>query len=100
MNTMITPTIRVLLTEDVASDAELEVRELKRAGLRVASRIVESQESFEAALREFAPDIILSDFSMPQFDGMAALRLATQFCPDVPFIFVSAPSARSMQSAP
>jgi len=89
MNTMITPTIRVLLTEDVASDAELEVRELKRAGLRVASRIVESQESFEAALREFAPDVILSDFSMPQFDGMAALRLATQFCPDVPFIFVS-----------
>ena len=86
---MSTPTIRVLLTEDVASDAELEVRELKRAGLRVASRIVESQESFESALREFSPDIILSDFSMPQFDGMAALRLATELCPDVPFIFVS-----------
>src|SRR5256886_3569458 len=83
------PTIRVLLTEDVASDAELEVRELKRAGLRVAHRIVESQESFEAALHEFAPDIILSDFSMPHFDGMAALRLATELCPDVPFIFVS-----------
>ena len=83
------PTIRVLLTEDVASDAELEVRELKRAGLRVGHRIVESQESFEAALREFAPDIILSDFSMPQFDGMAALRLATELCPDVPFIFGS-----------
>jgi len=83
------PTIRVLLTEDVAGDAELEVRELKRAGLRVAHRIVESQESFEAALHEFAPDIILSDFSMPQFDGMAALRLATELCPDVPFIFVS-----------
>jgi diguanylate cyclase (GGDEF)-like protein/PAS domain S-box-containing protein len=89
MNVMRTPTIRVLLTEDVASDAELEVRELKRAGLRVAHRVIDSQDSFEAALREFAPDIILSDFSMPQFDGMAALRLATELCPDVPFIFVS-----------
>jgi diguanylate cyclase (GGDEF)-like protein/PAS domain S-box-containing protein len=89
MNVMRTPTIRVLLTEDVASDAELEVRELKRAGLRVAHRVADSQESFEAVLREFAPDIILSDFSMPQFDGMAALRLATELCPDVPFIFVS-----------
>ena len=89
MNTMSTPTIRVLLTEDVAADAELEVRELKRAGLRVAHRVVDSQESFEAVLRDFSPDIILSDFSMPQFDGMAALRLATELCPDVPFIFVS-----------
>ncbi len=83
------PTIRVLLTEDVASDAELEVRELKRAGLRIAHRIADSQESFEAVLHEFSPDIILSDFSMPQFDGMAALRLAAELCPDVPFIFVS-----------
>jgi diguanylate cyclase (GGDEF)-like protein/PAS domain S-box-containing protein len=82
-------TIRVLLTEDVAADAELEVRELKRAGLRVAHRIVDSEESFEALLRDFAPDIILSDFSMPRFDGMAALRLATELCPEVPFIFVS-----------
>jgi diguanylate cyclase (GGDEF)-like protein/PAS domain S-box-containing protein len=89
MTAMSSPTIRVLLTEDVASDAELEVRELKRAGLRVAHRVVDSQESFEAVVREFAPDIILSDFSMPQFDGMAALRLATELCPDVPFIFVS-----------
>ena len=89
MTSLSTPTIRVLLTEDVAADAELEVRELKRAGLRIAHRVVDSQESFEAVLRDFAPDIILSDFSMPQFDGMAALRLATELCPDVPFIFVS-----------
>ena len=64
------PTIRVLLTEDVATDAELEVRELKRAGMRVAHRIVDSEQSFSAALRDFSPDVILSDFSMPAFDGM------------------------------
>jgi diguanylate cyclase (GGDEF)-like protein/PAS domain S-box-containing protein len=79
----------VLLTEDVASDAELELRELKRAGLRVAHRIVDSEQPFEQALREFAPEVILSDFSMPGFDGMAALALARELAPDTPFIFVS-----------
>ena len=83
------PTLRVLLAEDVASDAELEIRELKRAGLRVSHRIVDSEKDFIRALREFAPDVILSDFSMPQFDGMEALRLAKELAPDTPFIFVS-----------
>jgi diguanylate cyclase (GGDEF)-like protein/PAS domain S-box-containing protein len=83
------PTVRVLLAEDVASDAELEVRELKRAGLRIAHRVVDSEQSFDQALREFAPDVILSDFSMPAFDGMAALGLARELRPETPFIFVS-----------
>jgi diguanylate cyclase (GGDEF)-like protein len=81
--------IRVLLTEDVAADAELELRELKRAGLRVTHHIVETEEAFVRALREFAPDVILSDFSMPGFDGMAALALSRQLSPDTPFVFVS-----------
>jgi diguanylate cyclase (GGDEF)-like protein/PAS domain S-box-containing protein len=84
-----TPTIRVLLTEDVAADAELEVRELRRANLRITHRVVETEESFTRAVREFAPDIILSDFSMPGFDGMAALAIARELAPDTPFIFVS-----------
>ena len=83
------PTVRVLLTEDVASDAELEVRELKRAGMRVTHRIVDTEESFLQALREFSPDVILSDFSMPAFDGMSALAVAREQSPDTPFIFVS-----------
>jgi diguanylate cyclase (GGDEF)-like protein/PAS domain S-box-containing protein len=83
------PTIRVLLAEDVAPDAELAVRELKRAGLRTQHRLVESEADFERALREFVPDVILSDFSMPVFDGMAALALARERSPETPFIFVS-----------
>src|SRR3979490_1228193 len=83
------PTLRVLRVEDVAADAELEIREIKRAGLRVSHRIVDSEKDFIGALREFAPDVILSDFSIPQFDGMDALRLAKELAPDIPFIFVS-----------
>src|SRR3989449_7811014 len=89
MTSKTVPTLRVLLAEDVAADAELEIREIKRAGLRVSHRIVESEKDFIRALREFAPDVILSDFSMPQFDGMEALRLAKELAPDTPFIFVS-----------
>src|SRR5438034_6374739 len=89
MTSKTVPTLRVLLAEDVAADAELEIRELKRAGLRVSHRIVDSEKDFIRALREFAPDVILSDFSMPQFDGMEALRLAKELAPDTPFVFVS-----------
>ena len=81
--------IRVLLVEDVATDAELEVRELRRAGLRVQHVLVDREPAFVAALREFRPDVIISDFSMPHFDGMAALALARELAPDTPFIFVS-----------
>jgi diguanylate cyclase (GGDEF)-like protein/PAS domain S-box-containing protein len=83
------PTIRVLLAEDTAADAELEMRELRRAGLRIQQRVVDTEEGFERALREFVPDVILSDFSMPAFDGMAALAIARERAPETPFIFVS-----------
>src|SRR6267378_4497601 len=83
------PTIRVLLNEDVVDDAELELRELKRAGLRVAHRLVDTEKAFTEALRGFVPDVILSDFSMPRFDGMMALAIARELSPDTPFIFVS-----------
>jgi len=80
---------RILLVEDVADDAELALLELRRAGLHADHRVVDKEKSFVDALREFAPDLILSDFSMPGFDGMAALALAREVCPDTPFIFVS-----------
>ena len=83
------PHVRVLMVEDVATDAELEIRELKRAGMRVDHRIVDREDTFMAALEQFSPDVIISDFSMPHFDGMAALALARENAPNVPFIFVS-----------
>jgi diguanylate cyclase (GGDEF)-like protein/PAS domain S-box-containing protein len=81
--------IRLLLIEDVATDAEVEVRELKRAGMSVEHRRVETEDAFRAELESFSPHVIISDFSMPHFDGMAALALARELCPDTPFLFVS-----------
>ncbi len=81
--------LRIIMVEDVESDAELAERELKRAGLAVHARRVEREEDFRRELGEFRPHVILSDFSMPQFDGMSALRIACEIVPDVPFIFVS-----------
>src|SRR2546427_617022 len=84
-----TERLRILLVEDVADDAELARLELGRSGLHADQRVVDSEKAFVGALREFAPDVILSDFSMPGFDGMAALALVREICPDTPFIFVS-----------
>jgi len=80
---------RVLIVEDMEPDAVLAARELKRAGLVVESRRVEREEDFRRELAEFHPHVILSDFSMPHFDGMRALAIAREVDPDVPFIFVS-----------
>jgi PAS domain S-box-containing protein len=80
--------LRVLILEDTPSDAELVVRELRRAGYAPEWERVESEEGFLDSLqRDF--DIILSDNSMPQFDGMRALELAKQRGLETPFILVS-----------
>jgi diguanylate cyclase (GGDEF)-like protein/PAS domain S-box-containing protein len=80
---------KLLLVEDNANDVDLELFEFRRAGLPTAHRVVDSADGFVDALRSFAPDVILSDFSMPNFDGMEALRLARELAPYTPFIYVS-----------
>src|SRR5678815_2607749 len=86
---MTAPPLQVLLLEDVAMDAELVQFELERAGLAAELRRVDSREAFVLALGEFRPDVILSDFSLPQFDGMRALELARAWGKTVPFIVVT-----------
>ena len=81
--------LRILILEDLPSDAELMVYELRQAGIAHSYRRVADRENFVAALAEYRPDIILSDFNLPGFDGLEALALAQATCPDTPFIFVS-----------
>lgn len=83
------PDLDVLLIEDSIPDAELAIRQLTQGGFRCRYRVVKREEEFLEALRERVPSFILSDFSLPGFDGMSALALALQTVPDVPFIFVS-----------
>lgn len=82
-------TIKILHVEDSDTDAELIKRELLRSGLRVEIVRVETSEEFSEQLGRFSPDIILSDFTLPRFDGLAALSIARLRSPDVSFIFVS-----------
>jgi PAS domain S-box-containing protein len=80
---------RVLFVEDVPTDAELAERALRAGGIGVASLRVETREAFLAALSAFAPDIVISDYAMPGFDGMAALRLARDKDALLPFIVLT-----------
>jgi PAS domain S-box-containing protein len=85
----VTAPLRILLAEDLASDAELEERELRRAGLTFVTQRVDTRAAFVAALAAFQPDLILSDYRMPRFDGMEALALATERSPGTPLIIVT-----------
>jgi PAS domain S-box-containing protein len=81
--------IRALLLEDVPEDAALLVRELRKADPGVAAHRVADLADFERALREFAPNVVISDHSLPQFSGRDALQLVLRAAPALPFILVT-----------
>src|ERR671914_1482027 len=81
--------LRILILEDVSMDAELVEYELERAGMPFVSRRVDSREGFLAELDAFHPDVVLSDYTLPRFDGMTALSLARERSPSVPFLIVT-----------
>jgi len=83
------PKLQLLTVEDSEPDAEVVARSLRKAGLIVDIRRVQTEHDFMSALRERTPDLILSDFSLPQFDGLRALELAVAHAPETPFIYVS-----------
>ena len=82
--------LRLLHLEDNPVDAELITATLMEGNIPCQSQLVDTRQAFVAALKEGRMDLILADYSIPGFDGMAALILARQHCPDVPFLFVSA----------
>jgi PAS domain S-box-containing protein len=84
-----TEPFRVLIVEDVPTDAELTEREIRKAVGACQFRRVETREEYVAALEEFVPALIISDFKLPSFDGLTALELASERCPEVPFIIVT-----------
>ncbi len=79
----------ILMLEDVDSDAELVKFELRKAGVDFTIRRVDTRKDFLKELEARLPDVILGDYNLPTFNGLAALKLSRKICPDVPFIFVS-----------
>lgn len=81
--------LNILLLEDVANDAELIERELSKAGILFTTLRVETRDEFCQALKSFAPDIILADFSLPQYSALDALRHLKEANSNVPLILVT-----------
>lgn len=81
--------IHILHVEDSPADAELVRERVSETGLSFEIKRVMTRASFVQALEEGGFDLILSDYALPSFDGNAALTLAQQAAPDIPFIFVS-----------
>jgi len=82
-------TLKVLVVEDSRDDAELVLLELKRAGYAVASARVASGEGMKAALAGGTWDLVLSDYRMPGFSGIDALRILEATGLELPFVLVS-----------
>lgn len=81
--------LKILFLEDNPSDAELIQREITKNGIKFEGMLVETKEGYNDAMITFKPDIILSDYSLPQYTGMQALALRNEIAPDIPFILVT-----------
>jgi two-component system cell cycle sensor histidine kinase/response regulator CckA len=84
-----TSLLQILHLEDDADDAELIEATLEAQGIHCAITRVQDQAAFQAALEGGGIDLILSDHSLPEFDGLSALKLTRATQPDLPFIHVS-----------
>ena len=81
--------LRILILEDCTTDADLMEYELQEASIGFVAHRVITEKDYTNALREFAPDLILSDYDLPQYNGSLALAEAKARCEDVPFILVT-----------
>jgi two-component system sensor histidine kinase UhpB len=82
--------LKILHLEDLPADAELVDRVLQKAKLRFEKKVVIDRPDFLKALREFQPDIILSDHSLPAFNSLEALKITRDEGVRAPFILVTA----------
>ncbi len=83
------PAVRIVLLEDSDLDALLIEEQLHRAEVQFVLKRVQTQSEFEAAMREFRPEIVFADYMLPTFDGVAALKLMQRRFPQIPVIIIS-----------
>ncbi|MCK4889443.1 MAG: PAS domain S-box protein, partial [Candidatus Aminicenantes bacterium] len=75
--------------EDVPEDAELVERELHKEKISFVSYRTDNKQGFLKGLKKFKPDLILSDYALPRFNGLEALELVKEKAPEIPFIMVT-----------
>ncbi|HDR50711.1 MAG TPA: hybrid sensor histidine kinase/response regulator [Mariniphaga anaerophila] len=81
--------IRILFAEDLPADAEMARREIKKGGIDFIYKVVDTEAEFRKELDEFNPDIVISDYSMPTFNGMRALKITREHSKNLPFVVLT-----------
>lgn len=81
--------LRVLLVDENQADAERIVNALRTADMQIASERVDSEDTLVSALKEFKPDVVLTEHSLPRLDFRTVLRIVTSLSPQVPVIVVA-----------
>jgi hypothetical protein len=81
--------LKILFIEDLSSDVDLAVLELRKEKIRFDHKTVCTLVDLIKALNEFKPDLIISDYMMPSFNGLQALKEVTKFDPELPFILLT-----------
>ncbi len=81
--------LHILILEDLPSDAELAQKELKRVLKNYMVKVVDTEKGFVQALATFKPDLIISDYLLPSFDGLSALKITQDKSPFTPFIILT-----------
>jgi len=81
--------LKILFVEDLTADVEIAAREIRKEKISFDFIVVETADLFRKALTEFQPDLIISDYSMPGFDGMSALKIVRAEGGRIPFIVLT-----------
>ena len=81
--------LKILLIEDNINDCEIELDILKKSGLQFESVVVMNEEQYLQQLDQFQPDVILADYTLPQFNATDALNILHQRSLHLPFILVT-----------
>ena len=81
--------LKILIVEDDPNDRELVLYQLRKITFKYIFEVVQTRADFEDSLRRFKPDIILSDYSLPQFNGLEAFEIKQVIAPGTPFIILS-----------
>jgi len=79
----------LLYLEDNPRDAELVREKLRRSSISCELQVAQDRAEYESALASTRYDLILSDYRLPGYDGLAALAVARERQPDIPFILIS-----------